>query len=148
MIFEGPAAAEQPAVQALEVWLTDLDHLQKILDDGGLGELSNAERIVFLQRLEQGRNKIAVVDHALIADCVAHDLPGELTQTSMTRVLTQTLRISPAEASRRVLAAAQVGVRVSMTGQPMDPVRPLLAAAQRRGTVSPEQVHIIVKGLA
>jgi hypothetical protein len=148
MIFEGQAGDPRPAVQALELWLTDLDHLQKILDDGGLGELSNGERVGYLQRLEQGRNRLALIDHAIIADCVAHDLPGELAQTSMIRVLTQALRISVGEASRRVLAAGQVGERVSMTGQRMDPVRPVLAAAQRCGDVTPEQVHIIAKGLA
>src|SRR6476646_9403926 len=148
MIFEGQAGDPRPAVQALELWLTDLDHLQKILDDGGLGDLSNPERVGYLQRLEQGRNRLAVLDHVIIADCVAHDLAGELTQSSMTRVLTQALRISVGEASRRVQAAEQVGDRASMTGQPMQPVRPVLAVAQRAGDVTPEQVHIIAKGLA
>jgi hypothetical protein len=148
MIFEGEAGDPRPVVQALELWLTDLDHLQKILDDGGLGDLSNAERVGFLQRLEQGRNRLAVLDHVIIADCVAHDLAGELAQSSMTRVLTQALRISVGEASRRVQAAEQVGDRVGMTGQRLDPRRPVLAAAQRAGDVTPEQVHIIAKGLA
>src|SRR6476620_6923726 len=148
MIFEGQAGDPRPAVQALELWLTDLDHLQKILDDGGLGDLSNPERVGYLQRLEQGRNRLAVLDHALIADCLAHDLPGELTQTSMTRVLTQALRISVVAVSLKKKAAEQVGDRVGITGQPMDPIRPVLAAAQRRGDVTPEQVQIIAKGLA
>ena len=86
MIFEGQAADCRPAVQALDGWLTDLDHLQKILDDGSLGDLTNIERVAYLQAVERGRNKLAVLDHAIIADCVAHDLPGEQGQSSMTRV--------------------------------------------------------------
>jgi hypothetical protein len=148
MIFDGQAADPRPAVQALDVWLTDLDHLQKIVDGGGLDGLSNHERVAYLQALERGRNKMASLDHVIIAEAIAHDLPGELGQSSMTRVLTQALRISVGEASRRVQAAEQLGDRVSMLGQRMGPIRPVLAAAQRRGDVSPEQVHIIQRGLA
>jgi hypothetical protein len=63
MILGGQADDARPAVQALDAWLTDLDHLQKILDDGGLGGFSNDERVAYLQRLEQGRNKMALLDH-------------------------------------------------------------------------------------
>ena len=35
-----------------------------------------------------------------------------------------------------------------MTGQPLAPVRPHLAAAQRDGDVSPEQVDIVERALA
>ena len=59
-----------------------------------------------------------------------------------------TLRISPGEASRRVRAAGAVGARVSMLGQPLQPVRPHLAGAQRTGEVSAEQVGIIERALA
>jgi hypothetical protein len=39
-------------------------------------------------------------------------------------------------------------VRMSMTGQPLAPVRPHLAAAQRDGEVSPEQVDIVERALS
>ncbi len=147
MILEGQTCEPTPADLALDTWLTARDHLQKILEDGGLAGYSNPERVCFLQSFEQGRNKMALLDHVLINDCVAHDLPGELCQSSMNRVLTQALRISAAEASRRVQAAERLGDRVSVTGQRLGPVRPVLAAAQRAGTVTPEQVHIIHQAL-
>ena len=66
----------------------------------------------------------------------------------MIRVLMSVLRLSPGESSRRVRAAAAVGERTSMLGQPLPPRRPHLAAAQHAGRVSPEQVSIIERALA
>jgi len=58
------------------------------------------------------------------------------------------LRLSHGEAARRVRAAEQVGERVTMTGEPLAPLRPALAAAQRAGDASPEQVDVCVRAIA
>ena len=63
-------------------------------------------------------------------------------------MLAATLRISVGEAARRVRAADSLSERMSMTGEPLGPVRPLLAAAQRTGEISPEQVGIVADALA
>ena len=101
-----------------------------------------------MQDLEQVRNRIPLIDHALIGNAEARGLPDALTQPSMIRVLMSVLRLSPGEASRRVRAAAAVGERTSMLGQPLPPRRPHLAAAQQAGRVGPEQVSIIERALA
>ena len=101
-----------------------------------------------MQDLEQERNRIPLIDHALIGDAEKRNLPDALTQPSMIRVLMSVLRLSPGEASRRVRAAAALGERTSMLGQPLPPVRPHLAAAQQAGRVEPEQVSIIERALA
>ena len=59
-----------------------------------------------------------------------------------------TLRISIGEANRRVRAADALTERMSMTGEPLAPVRPHLAAAQRDGEISPEQVDVVERALA
>ena len=58
------------------------------------------------------------------------------------------LLLSPGEAARRVRAAEAVGARMSMLGQPLEPIRPVLADAQRAGEVTPEQVAIIERALS
>jgi hypothetical protein len=73
--------------------------------------------------------------------------PAVLSERSMTRVLMSGLRLSAGTASRRVRAAEHLADRTSMTGEPLTPVRPHLAAAQRAGTVSPEQVSLIDSAL-
>ena len=65
----------------------------------------------------------------------------------MRRVLTSVLRVSKREAAGRVRAAEAVGPRMSMLGEVLEPVRPVLAAAQRDGAVSAEKVDIIERAL-
>src|SRR6187200_3165643 len=65
----------------------------------------------------------------------------------MRRVLTSVLGVSRREAASRVRAAEAVGPRTSMLGEPLEPVRPVLAAAQRAGEVSAEKITIIERAL-
>ena len=109
---------------------TAVGHLVKVVDDGGLGELDAVGLVGFLAELEQVRNTWPVVDRAAIQFGVELGVPAALTERSMTRVLVAGLRLSVGEAHRRVRAAEHLAVRRSMTGEPLGPVRPVLAAAQ------------------
>src|SRR6478609_9730354 len=138
MILERQTDDREPVEETMEELSTVFDRLVKQVENGGLDGFTGDRRVRFAQEWERFRNTMPLVDHAIIGDGIAHDLPGELCQSSMTRVLTQALRISAGEASRRVQAAEQLGARVSMLGQPLDPLRKVLAAAQRRGEITPE----------
>jgi len=133
---------------AVDQFATSVDQLVKVVADGGWSGVDNAQLIGLMHSIEQTRNRIPLMDHALIGEADSRDLPEALTQPSMIRVLMSVLRLSPGEASRRVRAAAAVGERTSMLGQPLAPLRPHLAAAQHAGRVSPEQVSIIERALA
>ena len=137
------SAVESPIRHALEGFSAALDLLIKVADDGGLDDLDADELIGFAQDLERVRNRISLLDHRIIATATVRDIPGRLCQRSMTQVLTSSLRISAAVAHRRVRAADHLGPRLTMTGQPLDPYRPVMADAQRRGELSPEQVAVI-----
>ena len=136
-----------PVDLALDQLSVSLDHLVKLVEDGGLESLDDAGLVGFLQGFEKVRNRLPLVDHRTITDVVARDLPATLTQATAQRMLASTLRLSPGEASRRVLAAEAVGSRTSMLGEPLEPQRPLLAAAQRSGEINPEQLGIIERAL-
>ena len=127
---------------------TGLDHLVKLVEDGGLESLDDAGLVGFLWGLERVRNRLPLVDHAAIGAVVGRDLPAKLTQSTAQRMLAAVLRLAPGEASRRVRAAEAVGPRRSMLGETLDPVRPQLAAAQRAGEISAEQVGIVERALA
>jgi hypothetical protein len=133
---------------ALTQYATGLDQLIKVLANPSLSTLDQDRFIEVMQDLEQTRNRIPLIDHALIGDAENRHLPDALTQPSMIRVLMSVLRLSPGEAARRVRAAAAVGPRTSMLGQPLPPLRPHLAAAQQAGRVGTEQVAIIERALA
>ena len=125
-----------------------LDLLVVEVEEGGLDLLDAAGLVAFLQDLEAVRNRLPLVDHRALRDAAARDVAGDLGQGRLTRLLTQALRISSGEAHRRVRASEQIGRRVSERGEPLVPLRPALAAAQRAGRVTPEQVDVVCRGLA
>ena len=140
-------STEQPAASALQAAVDSLDvaaeHLIKLVDDGALADLGAFGLVDLLQAVERVRNKLPVVDRAMIQYGVEQGVPAVLSERTMTRVLTNGIRISIGEASRRVRAAEHLADRTSMTGEPLAPVRTHLAAAQRDGLVTPEQVTLI-----
>jgi hypothetical protein len=138
----GSAMLANPVEDALDQLSVGLDHLVKLVEDGGLDRYDDPGLVGFLHGFEKVRNRLPLIDHVSIAAVEQRDLPQKLCQGSVRRVLTSALRISKAEASRRVWAAEAVGPRSSMLGEPLAPVRPHLAAAQRDGELSPEQVAI------
>ena len=99
------------------------------------------------QRFETFRNRLPVIDHSLIADAEATDLPGTYCFSTLTRFLVRVLQLSPGEAASRVRAAAAVGPRSSMLGERLEPVLPRLAALQRDGAVSVEKVQIVERAM-
>lgn len=140
-IENGEAVGPLPAaVDAVE---TAVEHLIKLLDDGGLADLGALGLVETLQRFETVRNTMAVVDRAIIQHGTEQGCPGVLSERSMVGVLKNALRLSGGEASRRVRAAEHLAERKSMTGEPLPPIREHLSAAQRAGAVTPEQVSLI-----
>lgn len=133
---------------ALGDFLASLDRLITVVEGGQLDSYDDLSWMAFVQAFEKGRNRIPLVDHRIVADCEARRVAEVWTQPSVARLLVSALRISAAEANRRVRAAEAVGARISMTGEVLDASRPVLAAAQRTGEVNPEQVHVIQRALA
>ena len=66
---------------------------------------------------------------------------------STSAVLQGVLRLSPHEARQRVEAARACGPRVTLTGQPLPPLRPQLSDAQAAGQVSSEHTKVILTAL-
>ena len=141
----GGADAVDAAFDALRV---HFDHLLKLVEDGGLEGYDNLRFVGFLQDFERFRNRLSLADHQAVRDAQRRDLATQLCQSSLAKALAATLRLSVGEASRRVRAAEALTERMALTGEPLPPVRPFLAAAQRDGEVSPEQVEVVVRALA
>ena len=141
--------AEATAVDhALDMWAAAQDHLIKVVEDGGLAALDDLGFVGFMQAFEQTRNRLSLLDHRVVRDAETRRLPDTWTQPNLAAVLVQVLRLSHGEAARRVRAAEQVGQRVTMTGERLAPLRPALAAAQRAGDASPEQVDVCVRAIS
>ena len=147
----GDARAERAERSQLDVALdafdAALDGLINTVEISGLEHLTAAEKISFWQRFETSRNRLPLIDHALIADAENTDLAGEYCFSNLTMLLTRRLQLSPAEAATRIRAAAALSPHVSIEGEVEGPVLRHLAAAQRAGQVGIEQVQIVARAM-
>ena len=134
--------------QALDGLHVSLDHVIKLLEDRALETLDDNGLVGLLQGFERLRNRLPLIDHQMIKEGTARNLAQTLCQGSMTRLLSATLLISPGEAAGRVRAAETLAERMSMTGEPLEPVRPHLAELQRSGEISAEKADLVVRALA
>ena len=104
--------------------------------------LTTPERLRVLERWEQLRRWHPAVEHPLInqlaAEADATELGGKLPAALANR-----LRISRAEASRRIHEAADLGERRALNGEPLPPVLPATAEAQRNGELGAGHVAVI-----
>ncbi len=103
--------------------------------------LTTPERLSVLERWERFRRWQPAVEHALINE-LAHEEPAVL-GGKPAAVLADRLRISRAEASRRVHEAADLGQRRALNGEPLAPVLEATAAAQRNGELGAGHVAVI-----
>jgi hypothetical protein len=139
-----PRSRLDQALNHLDAALTDLIDT---VDTGGLDHLSADEKVGVWQRFETLRNRQPLIDHRLIADAEASDLPREYCSSTINQFLIRVLQLSPGDAASRVRAAAAVGSRTSMLGLRLDPVLPRLAALQQEGVVSAEKVTIVERAM-
>jgi hypothetical protein len=109
--------------------------------------VSDADVLAELRALEELRRRLATADHALIAENDRRGLVGRLVVPSTSALLQGVLRLSPYEAKHRVNAARACGPQAALTGEPLPPLRPQLAAAQSAGQVSAEHTRVILAAL-
>ena len=121
--------------------LDGLRAARKRLLDVTFDALTTAERLSVLEALEQMRRELPAVEHGLINE-LAHEEPAVL-GGKLPAVLADRLRISRAEASRRIHEAADLGERRALNGEPLEPVLPATAAAQRNGELGGGHVSVI-----
>src|SRR3989442_4112555 len=107
--------------------------------------LSGPEVLGIQTRLEKGYRGQPAVDHRLRHQLRSQATPTELGANSWHKVLSEALRISEGEAKRRIKQASLLGPRRALTGEPLPPRLPNVAAAQARGEIGAEHVRIIEK---
>ncbi|OBI40390.1 hypothetical protein A5707_09640 [Mycobacterium kyorinense] len=104
--------------------------------------LTTRECLALLERWERIRRSMSAVDHALINKVAQQADEAEL-GGKLPFALAERLRITRAEASRRIGDAADLGPRRAMTGEPLAPVLPATAEAQRAGAIGDGHVRVI-----
>jgi hypothetical protein len=123
-------SSREEIVEAFDALDGDLDRLSGLSFD----VLTTPERLRALQRLERVVRRLRTPQHALINQLDAQAGEEELGGT-LRVALADRLRITKAEASRRIADAEDLGERRALTGEPLPPLLPHTAAAQRDGLI-------------
>ncbi len=132
-----------PAVGAVRAALADLSRAVDALQSESLDGLADHEVLAVFQDLETQRRRLPTVDHRLVTELECRSTATKLLARGTAGLLTQLLHVDVGEAKSRVRAAAALGPRTAITGEPLDPVYPATAAAQAAGTISEKHARII-----
>jgi Domain of unknown function (DUF222) len=103
--------------------------------------LAAAARLDVLEELESCRRRQVAIGHDLIASLAEED-PADV-GGPVHKVLADWLRISPAEASRRLRDVRQLSKRVTLTGEELPPELPATAEVWRRGRLDGQHLRVI-----
>ncbi len=123
----------------------DFDDLHEVVSrllNHSYDALTTPECLSMLERLERETRRLPVPGHALINQVSRHAGEVEL-GGKLGHALANRLRISRGEASRRIYEAADLGERKAITGEPLPPVLPATAEAQRAGEIGSGHVAVI-----
>ena len=107
--------------------------------------MSHTDLLAVADRLEALNRRKAMLGHRIVGRLAAECAPRDLGAKSMAEVLSRRLRISRAEARRRIGDAALLAERTAMTGEKLTPVLEHVAAGVACGTIGTEHVRIIRK---
>src|SRR3954470_15398346 len=97
----GQDSGATPLDHALDALSTALDHLVKVVEDGGLDGYDQAGLWGFARAFEQVRRRSGLVDHRLVRDLETRRVAETLAQPSTGALLGWLLRVSRGGAGRR-----------------------------------------------
>ena len=121
--------------------LDALDAAEAAIRRTSLAALSPAVRLRVLARMETARRRQMAVSHDLITG-LANEDPADI-GGPVHKVIADWLRISYAEACRRLRDAKQLLPRLTLTGQELPPELPATAQAWRDGLLDGQHVRVI-----
>ncbi|KAA0099505.1 HNH endonuclease [Mycolicibacterium sp. P1-18] len=110
------------------------------LADLDCDQYTHLELLELLGELETLTWRLPTIGHRVIARLHREASPVELGAKSLKSVLTQRLRISGKEATRRLAEATQLGPRTALNGEPLQPLLAPTATAQSSGAIGREHV--------
>src|SRR5215475_7728534 len=122
-----------------------LDRLDADVDDlaeVSFGALTTPKLLAVLERLERVARKLPVPGHAVLNQLGHQATPAEL-GGKLSHAVADRLRITRAEAGRRINEAQDLGPRQAITGEPLPARLPETAAAQRSGAVGHGHIAVI-----
>ncbi|GBE68313.1 hypothetical protein MFM001_47750 [Mycobacterium sp. MFM001] len=135
----GSTCVADPAqlAAALDALDAAVAHIREL----NLDSYEPAERLRALERLETAARRQAVAGHDIIVG-LTKEVPADI-GGAVHKVVADWLRISCAEARRRVHDATQLAPRTTLTGQPQPPELPATALMWRDGQLDSQHLRVI-----
>lgn len=122
--------AAEDGVKAFDALDAALDRIMALPFDA----FTTPQHFRGLERLETARRRMPVAEHRIINQLSERATCDEI-GGALPKVLANRLRITKAEASRRIADAELLGDRYSLTGQRLEPALSATAAGQRAGMI-------------
>ncbi len=142
----GPAISAEQARERISAALDAIDAAHNAVRATSSGLLGNTFRVEVAERLEiQERTNRGLMYRFFGEIADPPDEPGSIAASRS--ALWQRLRITPQEITRRFKLAARIRPRRSLTGPPVDPELPELAAAVEAGAVGDDHVRAICRAV-
>lgn len=123
--------------------LTALLNAYDAVADCDLEALPASELLEFIDGLEVLTCQLPTQSHRALARLQTETTPQELGAKSWKDVLAIRWRMTTSEANRRLNEAAEMGPRRTLTGEPLPPLLPAVAAAQVGGLINGEHVKVL-----
>ena len=131
-------SSREEIVEVFDALDANLDRLCELSFD----VLTTPERLWALECLERASRRPRAPQHTIINQLDAQAGEQELGGT-LRSALADRLRITKAEAGRRIADAEDLGERRALTGEPLAPQLSATAAAQRDGLIGDKHVEVI-----
>jgi hypothetical protein len=112
-----------------------------------LSRISEDELLSVLRGVERSRRRLEAYEARLIAELDERNLPGKYLARSTAALLAGVLNLSPREAAQRVRHARHLGPRITVTGQRLPPLLPVVARARATGAISAQHVSVIITAI-
>ncbi len=132
------SSSREEIVEVFDALDADVDRLCELSFD----VFTTHERLRALERLERVTRRLRAPQHTLINQLDAQASEAEL-GGKLPSALADRLRITKAEAGRRIAEATDLGERRALTGEPLAPQLSATAAAQRDGLIGDGHVKVI-----
>ncbi|WP_205873826.1 HNH endonuclease signature motif containing protein [Mycobacterium camsae] len=131
------ASTREEIVEVFNALDAELDRLCGLTFDA----FTTPEWMRGMERLEKVARRLRTPQHALITHLGAATI--EELGAALPAALADRLRITKAEANRRIAEAEELGQRRTLTGEPLAPKLAATAAAQREGRIGDGHVKVI-----
>lgn len=112
-----------------------------------LSPLTETELLDTMRLVEQARRQLEYLDHVLVAEVEARNVPARYVLRGTSYFLSCLLSLSPGESSRRVRQARELGPRITLTGDRLEPLLPVTAAARADGVITAQHADVIARAV-